>query len=168
MGPREQTLPTFARESTEPNHHHHLETDMKTDLYSRMYARLEDLIPGLSSISAPGASFYAPPRAATEMALFCSVSSCDGDQLEIELARDEIIGESEQPSHWMKFRLDRRARIATLVACQQKFVYETVLNETIYPQSRHLPLNSFAVNWLGILVNLHFGFQTIVPTPSFN
>ncbi|UVW30558.1 hypothetical protein [Massilia sp. H6] len=141
---------------------------MKTDLYSRMYSRLEDLIPELSSISAPGASFYASPRSPTDMALFCSVASCSGDEVELELAKDEVVGGLEQAGHWMKFRIDRKTRTARLIACQTEAAYETIHGETIYPQSRHLPLNSFAVNWLGILVHLQFAFRTIVPAPSFN
>jgi hypothetical protein len=169
MGKREQTPSTFARESQcEHPDHHHVETTMKTDLYSRMFSRLEDLIPELSSVAAPGAAFYASPRSPADMALFCSVASCSEDELELELAKDEVVAGREQAVHWMKFRVNRKTRTARLVACQTEATYETIHSETIYPQSRHLPLNSFAVNWLSILVNLQFAFRAIVPAPSFN
>lgn len=141
---------------------------MKTDLYSRMFSRFEDLIPNLSSISAPGTAYYVPPRTAADLALFCSVSSCNGDVLELELAKDEAADGAGQRTQWMKFRVDRKARSACLIAFQMGSGYESIQDETIYPQSRRLPLNLFAVNWLGILVNLQFGFQVVVPTPSFN
>ncbi|WP_371765551.1 hypothetical protein [Massilia sp.] len=141
---------------------------MKTDLYSRMFSHIEDLIPGLSDVSAPGAAFYAPPKTPADLALFCSVSSCDGDTLELELAKDEVMDGSEQRTQWMKFRLDRRARTARLIACETRSGRESIQYETIYPQPRCLPLNCFAVNWLGILLNLQFVFRAIVPAASFN
>jgi hypothetical protein len=144
------------------------ESNMKADLYSRMFSRFEDLIPDLLSISSPGAAFYAPPKTSADLALFCSVSACEGDTLELELAKDEIANGVEQRAQWMKFKLDRKARTAYLIACQTESGHECIQYETIYPHSRRLPLNLFAVNWLGILVNLQFAFRAIVPTPSFN
>jgi hypothetical protein len=141
---------------------------MTTDLYSRMFSRFEDLIPGLATISTPGAAFYAPPKTPTDLALFCSVSSCDGDTLELELTKDEVAHGVEQQAQWMKFKLDRKARTACLIACQTESGRESIQYETICPQSRRLPLNCFAVNWLGILVNLQFAFRSVVPTASYN
>lgn len=141
---------------------------MKTDLYSRMFSRFEDLIPDLPNISACGAAFYAPPKTPADLALLCSVSSCEGDMLELELMKDEVAHGIEQRTQWMKFKLDRKARTACLIACQTESGQESIQYETIYPQSRRLPLNSFAVNWLGILVNLQFAFWSVVPAASFN
>ena len=141
---------------------------MKTDLYSRMFSRFEDLIPDLTNISACGAAFYAAPKTSADLALFCSVSSCDGDMLEFELMKDEVAHGIEQRAQWMKFKLDRKARTAYLIACQTESGQESIQYETIYPQSRRLPLNSFAVNWLGLLVNLQFAFRSVVPATSFN
>jgi hypothetical protein len=132
-----------------------------------MFSRIEDLIPGLSNISAPGAAFYAPPKTSTDLALFCSVSFCEGDTLELEVAKDEING-SEQRTQWMKFRLDRKARTACVIACQTQSGLESIQYETICPQFRRLPLNCFAVNWLGILLNLQFVFRAVVTAASFN
>lgn len=141
---------------------------MKTDLYSRMYSRIDDLVPGLAHVETPGAAFYAPPKTPADLALFCNVSSCEGDTLEVELAKDEIKNGNEQRTQWMKFRLDRKARTACLIACQTALGKESVQYETIYPQPRFLPLNCFAVNWLGILLNLQFVFRAVVPAASFN
>lgn len=141
---------------------------MKTDLYSRMFSRFEDLIPDLSDISACGVAFYAPPKSPTDLALFCNVSSCNGDLLELELMKDEVSHGIERRTQWMKFKLDRKARTACLVACQTESAQESIQYETINPQSRRIPLNSFAVNWLGILVNLQFAFRSVVPAASFN
>jgi hypothetical protein len=137
---------------------------MKTDVYSRMFARLDDLVPGLSSIS-DDLTYFAAPRSPGETALFCSVSLCQADILELELAHDEVVGGIEHPSPWMKFRVNRARRTASLVAYQAGSHYEIVGDETIYPTCRHLPLNLFAVNWLGILVNLQFAFRAIAPNP---
>ena len=141
---------------------------MKTDLYSRMFSRIEDLIPGLSNVSAPGAAFYAPPRTSADLALFCSVSSCEGDTLELELVKDEVAHGVERQTQWMKFELDRKARTARLIACQTGAGKEYIQYETICPQARRLPLNCFAVNWLGILLNLQFVFRAVVPAAAFN
>lgn len=141
---------------------------MKTDLYSRMFSRLEDLIPGLASISLAGSTYYAPPRNAEDMAMVCSVCACHDDELELELAKDVVIDGVEHCMQWMKFNVDRAKRTACLIAIQTGTCYESVHGETIYPQARSLPLNSFAVNWLGILVNLQFGFREVMPATSIN
>jgi hypothetical protein len=142
--------------------HHHSENTMKTDLYSRMFARLDDLIPGLSCISDTDAAFYAKSRNG-ELALFGSVSLCSGHTLELELAHDEVIRGVEQTSPWMKFRIDLATQTARLIAYQTGSSYEVIKDETIYPKSSNLPLNLFAVNWLGILVNLHLAFHAVAP-----
>lgn len=141
---------------------------MKTDLYSRMFSRLEDLIPGLANISQAGSTYYAPPRTSADMALVCSVCACNDRTLELELAKDVIVHGVEHCTQWMKFNVDRIERTACLIAIQTDACYENIQSETIYSQARRLPLNCFAVNWLGILVNLQFAFRSVVPTVSFN
>jgi hypothetical protein len=102
------------------------------------------------------------------MALFCSVSECRGEVIELELAKDTVVDGENAPTQWMKFKLDRAERTAVLLACQSGTRYVTAGDETIYPKAKCLPLNSFAANWLSILVHRQFAFRSVVPTPSFN
>jgi hypothetical protein len=137
-------------------------------LYARIFACLDNLIPGLPDISTAGAAFYAPAPYPGDMALFCNVAACRDDILELEMANDSAVRGSDQPSQWMKFKIDRRTKTACVLACQSGTRYETVGDATIYPHSARLPLNSFAANWLSILVNRHLAFQSVVQIPSFN
>lgn len=139
---------------------------MKTDLYPHVQSAWKpDSQPGEHLARS---AYYAPPRNAEDIAMVCYVYASHGDELELELAKDVVVDGVKHCTQRMKSNVDCAKRTACLIAIQARTCYESVHGETIYPQADRLPLNSFAVNWLGIMVNLQFGFREVLPATSIN
>ena len=133
---------------------------MTSTIYSRLYQRLDDLIPNLACAT-EGGTFYAPPRIKGDMAMYCTVAKVAMPVIELELAHDQVVNGEEQPAPWMVFRVDTLNETAELLAVQDQWRYEVVYSDCDLPNPRRAPMNIFAVNWLTIMLNLHSVFQPI-------
>ena len=130
------------------------------NLFDRLYQRLADLVPNLDNVTV-GSTFFAPPRIAGDMSIYCSVSGAQDGVIELEMAHDQVVDGVEQPAPWMVFRVDTVNKQAELLAVQDSWRYEVVYSEDNRANPRRIPMNLFAVNWLTIMLNLHSVFQPI-------
>lgn len=133
---------------------------MKSTIYSRLYQRLDDLIPNLTGLT-EGGTFYASPRIEGDLSMYCTVAKVALPVIELELAHDEVVNGEEQPAPWMVFRVDTLNKTAELLAVQDEWRYEVIYSDADRPNPRRAPMNLFAVNWLTIMLNLHSVFQPI-------
>lgn len=133
---------------------------MNPNLFHRLYQRLSDLVPNLDNVT-QGCTFFAPPRGAGDMSIYCSVSSVQGGVIELEMAHDQVVEGEEQPAPWMVFRVDVANQQAELLAVQDEWRYEVVYSEDNRTNPRRIPMNLFAVNWLTMMLNLHSVFQPV-------
>ncbi|MBO0501758.1 MULTISPECIES: hypothetical protein [Betaproteobacteria] len=133
---------------------------MNPNLFHRLYQRLSDLVPDLANVTL-GSTFFAPPRIAGDMSIYCSVSSVQDGVIELEMAHDQVVKGEEQPAPWMVFRVDVANQQAELLAVQDEWRYEVVYSEDNRANPRRIPMNLFAVNWLTIMLNLHSVFQPV-------
>lgn len=133
---------------------------MQPTIFHRLYDRLNDLIPNLDAVNA-GSTFFAPPRVAGDMSIYCAVARIDKGVIELEMAHDQVVNGEDQPAPWMVFRVDTVNKQAELLAVQDDWRYEVVYSEANRANPRRLPMNLFAVNWLTIMQNLYSVFQPV-------
>lgn len=136
---------------------------MTSTIFSRLYERLDDLIPNLTGAT-EGSIFHASPRIEGDMSMYCTVAKVAMPVIELELAHDEIVDGKEatwKPAPWMVFRVDTLNRTAELLAVQDEWRYEVIYSETDRLNPRRVPMNVLAVNWLAIMINLQSVFRPI-------
>jgi uncharacterized protein YqiB (DUF1249 family) len=122
----------------------------KNTVYTRMFERLNDLIPGFQSISA-GAVFSAQPRIEGEVTIFCHVTEAEGNMLLIELSGDRTNKTPELISPWLKVRVDITKRLAEVLEMEDAFSYQVVYVGAQAVNSRRDQINLFAMNWLQVM-----------------
>ena len=133
---------------------------MQGTLYQRVFDRLTDLIPNLTS-PREGASFYAPLRVDGGIASYCTVSKVEGSVCEVEIAQDTLVNGKEQPEPSMVFRVDSAAGVAELLVMEDQWRYEVVYAEDDTPNPRRSQMNLFAVNNLTAMLNLGGAFHPL-------
>lgn len=130
-------------------------------IYARIYERLADLIPNLTTVK-EGETFFAASRNPDDMAVYCNVSKVDAEIIELELANDLEINGEDLPAPWMVFRIDMRAQTAELLVVQDEWRYEVVYSESNLTNPRRAPMNLYAVNWLTIMLHIQSAFQPVI------
>lgn len=133
---------------------------MQGTVYKRLFERLADLIPHLTT-PREGASFYAPPRVEGDIASYCTVSRVQGSIFELEIAQDTVVEGREQPAPWMVFRVDAAGGTAELLAVEDLWRYEVVYSDDGAPNPRRSQMNLFAINNLTAMLNLGGVFRLV-------
>ncbi len=122
----------------------------KNTVYTRLFSRLNALIPGFRNINA-GAVFSAQPRIDGEMTVFCYVTEEEGNMFLIELAGDRAIQSPELTSPWLKLRVDMTRQLAEVLEMEDAFSYQVVYVGAQAINSRRDHINLFAMNWLQVM-----------------
>ena len=133
---------------------------MRGSVQRRLFDRLADLIP---AIKAPleGATFYAPPRIAGDIACYAVVRGVVGRSCELEIAHDSMLDGRPAPSPWMSFKVDVAAETAELLAIEDQWRYEVLYCSRNSVNPRVAQLNAYALNCLAVILNLGGGFRAV-------
>ena len=128
---------------------------MQSTVYHRLFERLNDLIPNLTS-PLEDATFYAPPRLKGDVALHCTVCNVVGKVFKLAFSQDETI----KTKPWMVFCVNANDQTAELIVMQDPWAYELVL-ENCELNPRRSQMNVFAVNCLSTVINLGGTFHYV-------
>ena len=132
---------------------------MQSTVYHRLFERLNDLIPNLTSLT-EDATFYAPPRLKGDVALHCTVCNVVGKVFELAFLQEEADVEKIETKLWMVFRVHASDKTAELLVMEDQWAYELVLeNGDLNP--RRSQMNFFAVNCLATVINLGGAFRSV-------
>lgn len=131
---------------------------MRATVYARLFERLTDLIPNMKNAQV-GAVFYAPPRIAGDMAVYCHVAAVEGDMRLIELVDDNLKKGAVMQAPWLKLRVDVASNLAEVLEVEDAYGYQVVYTGDYTVNPRRAQINMFAMNWLQAMVNFELFFQ---------
>ncbi|KVV25104.1 hypothetical protein WK78_03165 [Burkholderia cepacia] len=133
---------------------------MRNTVYGRMFDRLAYLIPSFQTVRS-GAVFYAAPRHADDMAVYCCVTALEGDGLMIELADDRTKDGKDIPAPWLKLRVSFAEHAAEVLELEDVHGYQVIYHGDHVVNPKRAQLNVFAVNWLQTLINFEVAFRPV-------
>jgi len=140
---------------------YHRSFDLPT-VYHRLYARLRELIPHFERAKV-GAEFFAAPRVAGDMAMTCRVADIQRTVLVLELRHDQLVNGEAPTAPWLVFNANTLFGTAELVAVNDEWVYPAGASGISPSNTQRLSMNTYAVNWLASMQNLHSIFR---PAPA--
>jgi hypothetical protein len=132
-----------------------MENSMSTNVQSRIFHLLSDLIPNLESRVAR--AHFAAPRIADDMAVHCTIDETENGHLVVDIAHDQTMARGRGQS-WICFDVDIRSATARVTRFQEGCHY-SVSNPHTDAQSARV--NLYAANWLAVFHTLGRVFQPV-------
>lgn len=121
-------------------------------IHARLYDRVSDLFPGLSSLPL-GSAYFAAPRSPDDLAIYCTVTDSQDGVLHLELVHDYVNDAWELSAPWIVLSVDTNVKKASVLSVYDSFMFQASRDGSrpTYVVSATL----FAINWLSILGHLH-------------
>lgn len=127
------------------------------NVQERLYATLREWVPDLETATWT-AAFYASPRHPDDLSIYCEVARQQTGQVQVRISH-ETPGRPRDKLD-MEFSVDCARRTAALTHIDQGIPVDSVLTATSYP-TRLTRATVFAVNWLTVMIGMHFILQPI-------
>ncbi len=137
-------------------------------VYSRLYERLNDLIPQIEATKYDSVLF-ATSRHKDDLSIFCEILVNPDKTLTVQIAHDKISDGNAHPAPWMEFKVSPTSLSAELLTIQDEWCDQILYDRHNTTTSTHqrAAKNILALNWLTTILNQQMVFKPVVSPALF-